>query len=266
MIHADCAQYPELRIACGCDVVRGVFLEFTEALEGGVPWLYADIRNLITIAYGNLVDPLSAALTLPLMHAGGIPASKSEITAAWLAVKGDPKAAGYGHQYAKKLTTLRLTGEGMASFALAKYDSNDRTLRARCSNWDTLPATARLALHSLAWACGANAHFPRLFSDVNARDFDGAAVEIHMNEYTPEGIKNAGLVPRNVANKILMRNAQRVDAFKLDPDLLEWKRDLAPDQDTVPTLREFPSTASQPSIYVDRLVGGELVDDPDDAA
>ncbi|MBA2683254.1 MAG: hypothetical protein H0U66_02010 [Gemmatimonadaceae bacterium] len=239
------------------DVVRTRWLEFTGPLEGaGIPWLYADVRNLVTCAWGNLCDPLSSALQLPLMHPGGVPASKAEITAAWLAVKGDPRAAKLGHLYAKSLTTIRLTREGMTDIALGKLHANDAILRGRIDGWEDLPACAQMALHSLSWACGAAAHFPRLFSAVAAGDFDVASIEIHMNEWTVDAngnrIKNFGLVPRNVANKILMRNAARVQAFHLDPDLLNWTSDLGVSD--VPTLPELPVADDYPHedpTYVD---------------
>lgn len=237
------------------DVVRERWVEMTEPLEGGVSCLYNDIRGIPTIAYGNAVFTPSEAAALDLRHADGTPATAAEKVAAWHTVKNDPNAARLGWRHAAKLTSLRLTRDGMAAMALAKYDANGRTLRARCPDWDTLPACARMGLHSLAWACGANAHYPRLFEAVNARDFaryekrvidgipvevvvGGAAFEIHMNEITPEGLKNTGLVPRNVANKLLMRNAGRVDSFKLDPDYLNWTSLVGVDE--APTQPELP--------------------------
>lgn len=250
------------------DVVRAQWIAFTEPLEGGVPYLYADIRGLVTIAYGNLVDPMSHAINLPLMHPGGLPASTAEKASAWQAVKNDRDAARKGHLYARGLTKLRLTREGMSDLALGKLDSNDTVLRKRIPDWEELPACAQMAMHSLAWACGPGANFPKLFSAIVARDFDACAVYIHMSEVTPEGIKNAGLVPRNVRNKVLMRNAQRVQDFKLDPDLLEWEVELAVHE--APTLPAVDNPASEPTLHVDPssfLRPDEWnPPDPDDAA
>ncbi len=224
------------------DVVRNSWLLFTEPLEGGVASPYNDVRGLTTIAFGNLVNSPAAFALLPLVHPDGSPATASEKVAAYHAVHDNPDTARLGWRHAATLTPLRLTREGMVALALEKYDSNTRILATRCPDWDTLPACARMALHSLAWACGAHAHFPRLFTDVNARDFEGAAVEIHMNEYTPEGIHNRGLIPRNVFNKTLMRNAAYVDGAKLDPDTLLWERLLeVTDAETLPALDNPPS-------------------------
>ena len=257
------------------DVVRDKWLFFTEPLEGGVPCLYTDMRQtvehpngIVTVAFGNALFTPSAAAALPLMHAGGVPATAAEKIAAWQTVHDNPTARVKGWRYAATLTTIRLTREGMAELALAKYDSNDRILRARCPDWDDLPAMAQCALHSLAWACGANAHFPRLFTTVNARDFDRAAIEIHINEWTPEGTHNAGLVPRNLANKTLMLNASRVQAYHLDPDTLNWTS-LIGVQDA-PTLPDLSASIEEydrtPTSYVDVIEGRPIKGPPDDAA
>ncbi len=273
-------------------IIRDQWLAFTEPLEGGVACLYNDVRGLTTIAYGNLCNSPGEAAALPLVHPDGTYASTAEKIAAWHSVHDDPAAAHYGWRYAAKLTPLRLTRDGMAGLALRKLDQNDAALHNRLPDWETYPACAQMALHSLAWACGPGAHFPRLFSAAQARDWDVCSIEIHMNEWTPEGIRNAGLVPRNVANKILMRNAQRVEAFHLDPDLLNWTQvlgvsdaetqpDLAsilPTDDTplpmliTPITEEYPhtspklveSTASRPTKVPDPTL--YLRPDPDDDA
>ncbi len=203
--------------------VRDAWLEFTEPIEGGVACLYNDVRGLTTIAYGNLCNSPGEAAALPLVHPDGTFATTAEKIAAWSTVHSDPKCATHGWRYAATLTRLRLTRDGMGGLALRKLDQNDAALHNRLPDWESYPACAQMALHSLAWACGAAAHFPRLFSAAAARDWDACSVEITINEWTPEGIRNAGLIPRNVADKILMLNAQRVEAYGLDPDMLEWR-------------------------------------------
>jgi len=242
--------------------VHAGFLDFTGPLEGpGVPCPYTDIRGIVTVAWGDAIFTREEMVQLPFMHAGGVPATATEKICAWELLKDNAAAMHGGWTVAAKLTDLRLTREGMNALAFAKLDSNDRILLARLPEWESYNACAQLALHSLAWACGANAHFPRLFQAVNARDFLEAAAQIHMNEWTPEGAHNAGLVPRNVANKLLMRNAQRIEAFHLDPDLLEWKTLLGvADAVTVPALDD---PGSEPTIH--RLDYAEGDDPPFEA-
>lgn len=245
-------------------VVCDVWIAFTESFEGGVPCLYNDIEGKTTIAYGNLCDSPAAVVALPLMHPGGIAATPAEKIAAFHAVHDDPHAAAAGWQYAARLSPLRLTREGMTELALARLEMNNADLVAQLPEFEDYGACAQVALHSWAWACGSRSPFPKMMAAVRARDFasyarkvvdgfetdvltGGAAVEIFIKEWTtaPDGtaIKNAGLVPRNVANRILMCNAAHVDAFQLDPDFIEWKIDLtAANAETRPEVGNPPSS------------------------
>lgn len=225
------------------------WLEFTDPIEGGVACLYNDVRGITTIAYGNMVNSVDSVMKLQFVHADGSPASIPEVVAAWNRVHSDPQCAHRGWTYAATLTDLRLTKEGMAQLAIWKLAQNDAILASRCPFWNDMPACAQMAMHSLAWACGPGAHFPRLFAALDVHDYGAAAIEIHMNEWTPEGIHNTGLIPRNVANKILMRNAAYVEACHLDPDTLEWKRELRISE--APTDPEVTSAASYPTIHPD---------------
>lgn len=229
-------------------VVRDSWIDFTDPLEGGVACCYADIRGKVTVAYGNLVDSAGEVAALPLVRADGSLASIAEKIALWNMLHEDPNAAHQGWRYAAKLSPLRLTRDGMTGLAMGRLETNDRILRARLDNWEDLPACAQMAMHSLAWACGANVPYPRLFEDVRRGDFEAAAVEIHMNEWTPEGIHNTGIIPRNVANKLLMKNAAHVVAMHLDPDLLDWKHDL--EVSNAPTLPSIENAASEPTLFI----------------
>lgn len=236
-------------------VVTERFLEFTEPLEGGISCLYADIRGKVTIAYGNLCDTPSEVAALLLVRADGTFATTAEKVGAWQTIHSDPNAAKQGWRYSAKLSSLRLTREGMAMLAMRRLEDNDRVLLARLPEWESYPACCQMALHSWAWACGPNGHWPRLFEAVRQRDFQAASVEIHINEITPEGLRNAGLVPRNVANRILMVNAMRIEAYHLDPDLLNWTSVLGgSEEETQPDLSlpdSRPNPASSPTIMVE---------------
>ncbi|HZM26941.1 MAG TPA: hypothetical protein VFB89_06270 [Gemmatimonadales bacterium] len=233
-------------------VVKEAWLEFTEPLEGGLNYLYADKLNLITTGYGNLVDPLSMAMALPWMIDGRA-ARPDEIATAWWTIKNDPNSAWRGHTYAKTLSALRLLPEAVHDLVYGKLRSNDAELGEAFAEFEEWPAMAQMAMHSWAWACGAHSPFPELFKALRKQDFAAAAVHIHINEDGADRIHgtaddNRGLIPRNVANKILMRNAAKVLAFKLDPDMLEWKRDLGPPDIT--TAPELENPASEPTICV----------------
>ena len=249
--------------------VRASFVDFTASFEGVVPWMYADILGLVTTAIGNLIDPIGAAMGLPwIVRATGEPATPAAVVTDWQRVKGDPSLARLGHRACERITALRLTDEGVKLVVERKLEQNDAALAKRVVDWDDLPACAQLAMHSLAWACGPAANFPVLFSAVNARDFDAAAIHIAINEWStrPDGtrLRNAGLVPRNAANRVLMRNAARVRDFRLDPDLLDWQHDLSvADASTLPALPSELDAGSGPVLRVDPSLYSLDVD-PDD--
>lgn len=233
--------------------VRAAFVGFTVPLEGLVTWFYADVKHLITIGIGNLCDPISTALTLPLVRPDGSDASRDEIAAEWNRVKArccmrtdakhDAGCVAYlGHRSTEAITSLRLTPAGVDQVVLGRLDLNDALLLRRFPDFEDWPADAQLATHSMAWACGPAFNFPRLAEALRARDFARAAAECHMDERN-----NHGLAPRNIANKRMYRNAARSMAWHLDPDELHWPAEL---EDSVPTQPELPAA--------------EPVDEPDE--
>lgn len=222
------------------DVVLHAWIGFTESLEGGVSWLYNDVRGMTTIAYGNLVNTPSGVLSLPMVHAGGAPATKAEIAVAWQRVHSAPPGM-LASQYAK-LTDLRLPRDAMTDLALARLHMNNAELVRQLPDFEDFPACAQMALHSWAWAGGPDDYYPKMMAALHAGDFATAALEIFMKEITPEGIVNAGLVKRNKRNKILMCNAAYVRDAGLDPDMLNWDIDLrAAAAETQPELEDPPS-------------------------
>lgn len=254
------------------DSVRTNWIVFTESFEGGVASPYLDVRQKMTIAYGNLVDSPSLFSALPLVHADGRPATTSEKVACYETMKDPKNAPGLAHggwRAAARLTDLRLSRDDMTALAMKRLGMNESAARILFPDWEEYSANAQMALHSLFWACGPAVHFPKLFDLVRLHrewgtytenpdktvTLTGAAKEIQMATVTPEGVKNEGLIPRNTANGILMANAQRVDDYKLDPELLVWTALIGTaDDDTVPN-------AAMGTIYA-----GSPPPDPDDAA
>lgn len=236
--------------------VRAAFVPFTMPFEGALPghmgitWMYPDVKNLVSTGLGNLIDPVSLALGLPFIHLDGRPATRDEIAEEWQRIKTLPPdvrgrtAAQLGHLYAKPHTRLRLTNDGIKQLVARKLNENELTIRTTFPEWETWPADAQLATHSMAWACGAGifnaragrAHWPNLTAALHALDFRTAAVECFM----PEEKTISGLRPRNKANRILYRNAGFVAGGGFDPDELFYPRDLfkaSDETDTSPEIR-----------------------------
>ncbi len=215
-------------------VVRDAFVPLTVGFEGGyIGWLFPDIEGKVSTGFGLLMEPVSIALALPWRRADGSLASHDEVVADWHAVKSHTNAARLGHRSVERVAKLRLDRAGLDQAFDSKLAQHDAFIRRRFADFEDWCADAQLAIHSQAWACGPAAWspgtphgFPKMGAALDRRDWAGALAECHMNEWD-DGVFNAGLVPRNKANKVMLANAARVDADGLDPDALYWPRNLA---------------------------------------
>lgn len=232
------------------DAARQAFIAFTAPLEGVVPFMYLDVKGLVTTAIGNLIDSPAEACSLPWRHADGTHATKAEIAAEWNRVKGLQDMRMRGGMAFKPFTNLHLDSLGIEEVVSWRLRLNEDILRQRFAAFDRWPSDAQLATHSVAWACGAHFRFPLLERALRAEDFSIASLECSMNE-----TGNPGLKPRNVANRIMYRNAGRVMHDSLDPEPLYWPRDLAQGMidPAAPTLRAIPVADDDdpPTVHAD---------------
>jgi hypothetical protein len=199
--------------------VREYFPEFSRPLEGRVPYMYPDIKQLVTVAVGNLIDDPEAAAALPFVHKDdGAPATREEILAEWQRVKDDPTLASRGHKAAGKITTLMLTETAIDELVRSKFDSNEAALRRAFADWASWPADAQLGAHSIAWAgAGFPAKWPK-FRDAAARhDWTTAAEQSRLDT-----TGNPGVADRNTANSQLFTNAAAVERDGLDRAVLYY--------------------------------------------
>jgi len=253
--------------------VRIAFVTFTAQYEGIVPWMYQDVKGLVSTGIGNLIDPVQAAVILPFVHEDGTPAARDEIVAEWLRVKNQPPdaqgrtAAQRGHLYARQITKLKLTPAGIQQVVENKLNQNDAFLRKRFLAFEQWPADAQLATHSMAWACGPAFRFPKLEAALRALDFHTAARECRMDE-----TGNPGLKPRNVANQQLYENAAEVHERHRNPDPLYWPNLLdgpvSPDDETLQDIRlDLHDSEPPPKDFatVTRLPYSDDVEPPDAA-
>ena len=203
--------------------VRNGFLAFSKPLEGRVPWMYLDIKGLVTTGIGNLIDPVGLALKLPFVHGGdGSPASEDEIRAEWQRLKDDQSLAQKRYTVCEAITDLRLTDASIDELVLAKFDSNDRALRQAFSNWNDWPADAQLGAHSMAWAgAGFPVKWPKFRAAAEARNWKAVATESNIDETGNPGVK-----ARNAANAQLFHNAEVVESSDLDRATLHYPKIL----------------------------------------
>jgi GH24 family phage-related lysozyme (muramidase) len=198
--------------------VRDVFLGFTTRFEGRVRWMYLDVKGLVTIGVGNLIDPEGQALGLPFIRKRDrAPASVEEIRSEWRRIKSEQSLARRGYRAAESITELELTDDAIDNLVLGKLDANETTLRRTFPEWAEWPADARLGALSMAWALGAGfpAQYPKFTAAARTRDWTLAAAQCHISE-----AGNPGVAARNEANFRLFTNAGAVEARGLDPATL----------------------------------------------
>jgi hypothetical protein len=174
--------------------------------------MYLDIKGLVTVGVGNLIDPVSAAQGLPFRFKNtGSPATQDQITSEWTALKSNTALATKGYLVCGPLTQLELSDDDIDSLILSRLTQNENFLKRQpwFQSYDTWPADAQLGLLSMAWAMGpaGPGGFPHFRAACQSLDFNTAAAQCKMDE-----TGNPGLIPRNQANRTLFSNAAVVVA------------------------------------------------------
>ncbi len=202
--------------------VRSYFIKFNEDIEGRVDYMYLDIKGLVTIGVGNLIDVETASdtknlkrvmeelLTLPFVYKkghlnAGKPASRADIEAEWKLVKSKQEKAKEGALAFVNITKLELKKEAINAMAFKKAGAMEKELKVDRPFWDfdKWPADAQLGLLSMAWALGApkiGNGWPNFKAACGKQDFDTAAKHSHILD-----ANNPGVTPRNTANLRLFK-------------------------------------------------------------
>ena len=195
--------------------VRSYLPLFSQTFEGRVSHMYLDIKGLVTVGVGNLIDPVELALALPFRFKNlpGTPADRAQIAAEWQALKSDRGLAEKGARACAPLTGLELSDDAIDALIAQRAAEDEESLKRQpqFANFEAWPADAQLALLSMVWALGPGgvAGFRKLSAACQALDFHTAAAECEISE---DG--NAGVVPRNAANRALFQNAAHVRAVE----------------------------------------------------
>jgi GH24 family phage-related lysozyme (muramidase) len=178
--------------------VREVFPKFTSQFEGRVSWMYQDVKGLVTIGLGCLIDPSQTAQGLPFVHiSDGRPATTNDIDLEWIRIKKDKELAQQGYLAARRIAQLMLTDSGIDNLARTRLEQNESYLKTIFHDWEEWPADSQLGVFSMAWAMGAGfvRFFPTFTKACQAHDWTTAAKQCLMKT-----TDNAGLIQRNHAN------------------------------------------------------------------
>lgn len=214
--------------------VRSEWIRFNEPMESRVPWMYPDLKGLVSIGIGNMIDPIDLARGLPFVRPDGSRATWPEVATEWRLCKSFADhlrvRQGMGSGYVKRYMRLRLTNEAIDGFVMAKLAEMEAVLKQGFTDFEEWPADAQMGALSLAWACGpaywrpeaGRSYFPKLTAALRAGDFTTASIECFM----PEEKTISGLRPRNRANRLLFENAEIVKNCVLPYETLYWPREL----------------------------------------
>jgi hypothetical protein len=191
--------------------VQSYFRAFNEPFEGAIPFMYLDVKGLVTVGVGNLIDPVELATALPFRFKNQPEqhAAPAQIEAEWHKLKSDTSLASKGHLACAALTELELGNDAIENLINHRLTSNETLLKSQESfhAFESWPADAQLALLSMAWAMGPDGFrtFPNFRAACQNMDFETAAKESRLDENG-----NPGLIPRNEANFTLLSNASIV--------------------------------------------------------
>jgi GH24 family phage-related lysozyme (muramidase) len=206
--------------------VREIFPDFSKRFEGYVHWMYLDVKGLVTIGIGNLIDPEASAVSLPFADKNtGVAASQAEIRSEWRAVKARQDLKNRLFPVFDPLTRLRLSDAAISALVRKRLAGNQEVLERTFDDWAAWPADAQLGVLSIAWAVGAAfaPKWPKFTAACRAGDWLTAAAECTLRE---EG--NPGVIPRNQANRLLFGNAHEIVSRNLDPARLQFPTSLRP--------------------------------------
>jgi hypothetical protein len=194
--------------------VQSAWQKFITRHEGNIAFMYLDTKGLVTIGIGNLIDPVSQALTLPFQykavnHAGapaGRAATRKEIETEWFSLKHHPHKlalARSGAAGCARLTDLELSVESRQQLFDRVTNAHEAQLTKYFPDLDAWPGDAQLGLMAMAWGLGMYfpPQFPKFSQACRKRDFDTAAQESTISTWRLE---------RNQASVCFFTNAARV--------------------------------------------------------
>jgi hypothetical protein len=186
---------------------------FLKQYEGKVNYMYLDVKGLVTIGIGHLIDPVSMAQKLDFSTKGGSGSvSSGEIAAEWQTVKSRKDLIGKGSAAFDAITRLQLSDAGTMTMVkehaggIENYIKTNASARQFFSNFDNWPADAQLAFMGVAWGGIPIPQFGwhKFPAACQAEDWKAAAAECT--------IKSAIASGRNEAHKLMFMNAAAVKA------------------------------------------------------
>jgi hypothetical protein len=183
--------------------------------EGNIPFMYLDVRALVTVGIGHLLTLEDAKGRPFTKKADGSSVKIEEIEEEWKLVNSRKDLAAKGHKAFEEITKLQIaSGEVREQMFRNDITSKEAVIKRDkdFKDYEGWPADAQIAILSMFFAMGNVGVFDKKKGEmtwknfraaVKAKNFDAAAAECFM--------KGAGLEKRNKANAISFKNAARVE-------------------------------------------------------
>ena len=192
--------------------IRSVFMKFSIPFENHIPWMYLDVKGLVTVGVGYLIDspvlknPSVLALDLSWHSKDGSPVTAEALQAEWWKIKKATKLSRAGAAPAKDMTVFRLSNAEIERTTLLRLEVFYEKLLESYPEMPLWPIPAQLATLSMAWAMGPGfpAMFPKFSTAVRDLDFLAAASECTIRE-----AGNPGVIKRNIKNRALFAEAAK---------------------------------------------------------
>ena len=184
---------------------------FLTQFEGKVNFMYLDVKGLVTIGVGHLIDPVNMALKLEFGPKGGNGrVSGGEVTAEWQNVKSRRDLISKGAAAFDAITTLALTENGIKKMvtddanAIENYIKTNGSAQKFYADFDNWPADAQLGFMGVAWGGIPIPQFGwhKFPEACRVADWDTAAVQSKITSAIAAG--------RNEAHKLMFMNAAAV--------------------------------------------------------
>ncbi|MEQ1764829.1 MAG: hypothetical protein ABL984_16995 [Pyrinomonadaceae bacterium] len=203
--------------------VKNALHDFLKAYEGKVNFMYLDVKGLVTVGIGHLIDPVNMAHKHEFRPKGGGGAvSAGAVTAEWQTVKARKDLIPKGGAAFASVTTLELSDNGIKSMvtssaaAIENYIKTNPSASKFYSNFDNWPADAQLAFMGVAWGGIPIPQFGwhKFPEACRVEDWAKAAAECTITSPIAAG--------RNEAHKTMFLNAAAVKSNGDDITQLSW--------------------------------------------
>lgn len=203
--------------------VKNALHDFLKKYEGKVNFMYLDVKGLVTIGVGHLIDPVNQASKLEFRTKGGTgPVSAGEVTAEWNTVKARKDLIPKGGEAFGAITRLELSDNGIKAMVISHangietYIKTNPAAKKFYSNFDNWPADAQLAFMGVAWGGIPIPQFGwhKFPEACRLEDWDSAAVECKISSPIASG--------RNEAHRTMFLNAAAVKSNGDSITELSW--------------------------------------------